>query len=101
MPCSLATESGVKYGVVTKPASVLRFFSKLSVQSKWYAVMPHEVKALGEAPFSESAVSASLPSGMSKSLCSKKCATPAGVSCHLSPTRKRRYAPPYFTAMTA
>ena len=71
-----------------------RFSSKPEVQSKKYAVMPLEVKAFGCAPFAESTLSALSPSGMSNILCSRKCATPAGVSCIFPPREQRLCAPP-------
>ena len=41
------------------------------------------------------------PSGRSNILCSRKCATPAGVSILLPSRLKRRIAPPYFVAKKA
>ena len=56
--------------------------------------MSLEVKAFGSAPFAERRFIALSPSGRSNILCSRKCATPDGVSMASPSSSKRRSAPP-------
>ena len=78
IPRSLATDSSVKYGWVTKRISSVSASSTRSVAENRYTVRVAAVYAFASAPSAENFSKESLPSSLENSLCSKKCATPAG-----------------------
>ncbi len=88
MPLSFSTEASERWRFPTKPRRVPRLAEKCSVQDMKKQVLRKEVTAFAVAPRREK-VSKTSPRSCSKSLCSRKCATPAGTSTMRPDPRSR------------